>query len=126
MAKKKNRQYTIVAFIVLIIGIGILLPHTGDNGEFTSIELTSIDNISKQESFNNVLAKRLISAIKCYKNVDDVTLNAETSPLQVNIITKNSNSITSEAKERIEKLIVGAYPNSPIEIEYSYSDETNK
>ena len=121
MAKKRFFRYAIAAIIVLMIGIGIgiLFSHTGGSGEFTGT-----DSISRQKAIENDLVENLVSAIKCYENVDDVTLNTVTGSVQVNIITKNSGPLTPESIENIEKLIASVYPDSTIE--WSYSDKTDK
>lgn len=120
MAKKKIFLYTIALIITLIIGIGIgvLFSHIGSKDG-----AMYVDNISKQEAFNNKLAEQLVSTIKCYEDVDDAIVNTETSPIQVNIITKTTNSITSEAKENIEELVSHVFPDSTVD--YLFSDKTD-
>ena len=105
--KKKAFLLTIALFVTLMIGVIALFPHSKKD------MLTSIDSISMQEveAWEKKAAEVIVKAIKCYANVDDVTISVGTNPQQVNIFT---NCLRPEAKEHIEKLISCVYPEATV------------
>lgn len=112
MASKRTLLLVTALFITLIISVGATAIPFYTDGEDS---FTNIDNISKEEAHKNELIRRLALAIKCYESVDDVIINTETNPLQVNITTQVNTCLTPEAKEHIEELANSTFPNSTVD-----------
>lgn len=110
MENKKAFLPTMALLIALIICISAAALFSHNNKD----TLTNMDRISKQKAYEKKVAETLVIAIKYYDNVDDVIINTETNPRQVNIITKATCFLTPEAKKHIEKLISDVYPETTV------------
>lgn len=109
---KGSKHISIFIFVLILFGASVIHHSVYAN---RASDKSSVDSISREDMLKGNLAETLVDILKHLENIDDVIISIESSPVNVNIVTSSAGSLSLEAKEYIEKLIVGVFPESTIE-----------
>lgn len=113
MKRSKNYFVTLLVGLVGIVSLGIIL--------YSMYQVTisaKIDNVSREEAFQDISMANLVNTLKKNKLVRDVSVD-RAHPIQVNVMLEDSSSLLLEAyEEHLRDLIDNALRLS--DIEYSY------
>lgn len=115
---KKKRL--IVFLSLLLIGAAALFFHM-----YTSSQnaVSGADALSEEEAWKNAMAERLASSIKCLENVEDVSVNTEAEPVEVDITMSDTTPLSSDAREGIGRLTDAMFPGAAVD--FTESDSEN-
>ena len=77
--------------------------------------VSGADALSEEEAWKNAMAERLASSIKCLENVEDVSVNTETEPVEVDITMSDTTPLSSDAREGIGRLADAMLPDAAVD-----------
>lgn len=85
--------------------------------------VSGADALSEEEAWKNAMAERLASSIKCLENVEDVSVNTEAEPVEVDITMSDTTPLSSDAREGIGRLADAMFPGAAVD--FTESDSEN-
>ena len=77
--------------------------------------VSGADALSEEEAWKNAMAERLASSIKSLENVEDVSVNTETEPVEVDITMSDTTPLSSDAREGIGRLADAMLPDAAVD-----------
>ena len=119
---KKKRL--IVFLSLLLIGAAALFFHMYTSSQdsvsgamYTSSQnaVSGADALSEEEAWKNTMAERLASSIKSLENVEDVSVNTEAEPVEVDITMSDTTPLSSDAREGIGRLADAMLPDAAVD-----------
>lgn len=85
--------------------------------------VSGADALSEEEAWKNAMAERLASSIKSLENVEDVSVNTEAEPVEVDITMSDTTPLSSDAREGIGRLADAMFPGAAVD--FTESDSEN-
>ena len=85
--------------------------------------VSGADALSEEEAWKNTMAERLASSIKSLENVEDVSVNTEAEPVEVDITMSDTTPLSSDAREGIGRLADAMFPGAAVD--FTESDSEN-
>ena len=85
--------------------------------------VSGADALSEEEAWKNTMAERLASYIKSLENVEDVSVNTEAEPVEVDITMSDTTPLSSDAREGIGRLADAMFPGAAVD--FTESDSEN-
>ena len=85
--------------------------------------VSGADALSEEEAWKNTMAERLASSIKSLENVEDVSVNTEAEPVEVDITMSATTPPSSDAREGIGRLADAMFPGAAVD--FTESDSEN-
>ena len=85
--------------------------------------VSGADALSEEEAWKNAMAERLASSIKSLENVEDVSVNTEAEPVEVDITMSDTTPLSSDAREGIGRLADAMLPGAAVD--FTESDSEN-
>lgn len=107
-----SKYVRVLVLVVFLFGAGAVLRSIYTNEVPVK---SSAGTVSREDALKEDLAENLVSTLKNLETVDDVTINTESNPVEVNIAASDTSLLSSETKDYIERLVSGAFPDSTIE-----------
>jgi len=77
--------------------------------------VSGADALSEEEAWKNAMAERLASSIKSLENVEDVSVNTEAEPVEVDITMSDTTPLSSDAREGIGRLADAMLPDAAVD-----------